>query len=180
MFSNIGEKIKGLAKALCVIGTAASAIIAAGMFLVAGDAWRYDRVSLITLGLITLMVGPLASWISSIMLYGFGELIDRASSIDNQLTMQNTLLSELQLSVSTETEPKQPGQPKQHPAPVNHSAASPQPILNKPSATEADTATSAAQQETYDDFELQVLKSLLEEGKLSEEEYQNCISGLKK
>lgn len=33
--------------------------------------------------------------------------------------------------------------------------------------------------DSYDDAELQLLKTMLEEGKLSEEEYRKCVAGMK-
>ncbi len=73
MYSNIGGKIKGLAKTLCIIEAILSAV--GGVLLVALD----DE--LIMYGMALAIVGPLIAWISSWALYGFGELIERITEI---------------------------------------------------------------------------------------------------
>ncbi len=73
MYSNIGGKIKGLAKTICIIEAILSAV--GGVLLVALD----DE--LIMYGMALAIVGPLIAWISSWTLYGFGELIERMTEI---------------------------------------------------------------------------------------------------
>lgn len=60
MFKDIGNKMKSLAEILCILGIIASAIAGSvlGNFLI-------------------IIIGALASWLSSFGLYGFGELIDQ-------------------------------------------------------------------------------------------------------
>lgn len=70
MFSNIGGKIKVLAKILCWIGIAACVIAGS---IMCGN--RYTETS----GVIVLIAGPILSWISSFVLCGFGELVQAAS-----------------------------------------------------------------------------------------------------
>ena len=107
MFTNIGGKIKGLAKFLCWVGIIISVILAI-VFITTGnkaskelDNRRYNysyndytvkeaTTTLTTTGWVLLFVGPLASWISSFTLYGFGELIDRTASIDEKLAGKTT------------------------------------------------------------------------------------------
>ncbi len=74
MYDNIGGKIKGLAKAGFIIGTIAYVLM--GMGLMATDE------GMIPIGLLFWVIGPLLSWVSSWLLYGFGELIDKVSSIE--------------------------------------------------------------------------------------------------
>ena len=62
MYDNIGGKIKLLAKASFIVAGIASVI--AGIAFI-------DRY-----GLMILILGPIVSWISSLSLYGFGEIID--------------------------------------------------------------------------------------------------------
>ncbi|MBE6944328.1 MAG: hypothetical protein E7453_08805 [Ruminococcaceae bacterium] len=73
MYSNIGGKIKGLAKAICIIEAALSAI--GGVLLVALDD------DLIMYGMALAIIGPVIAWLSSWAMYGFGELIERVSEI---------------------------------------------------------------------------------------------------
>lgn len=74
MFDNIGGKIKGLAKAIFIIATI--------IFIIAGLVMLSDGgdTAMIT-GIVTIIVGPLAAWVSSWLLYGFGELIEKTTEI---------------------------------------------------------------------------------------------------
>ena len=83
MYDNIGGKIKGLAKAVFIVEAIAAVI--AGIALVAIDE------DLILFGVLTLILGPAVAWVSSWLLYGFGELIDRVCEIaKNTRTSPNT------------------------------------------------------------------------------------------
>ena len=70
MYDNIGGKIKGLARAIFFIEAIGSIItgIALGV--------EYEFCFIICL------IGPLVAWISSWLLYGFGELVDKACDIE--------------------------------------------------------------------------------------------------
>ena len=104
MFTNIGGKIKGLAKFFCWAGIIASVILGFVMIISgAGSSnknsgrnnynYKYDysytvkeaNAAAQTSGIVLLIVGPLVSWMSSLALYGFGELIERTVSIDEKL-----------------------------------------------------------------------------------------------
>ena len=95
MFDNIGGKIKGLASFLTWIGIIASVIT--GIIFIADDAGG--------MGFLLIILGPLASWLSSLLLYGFGELIENTSIIAqntskkksgaNNLTAQSQRAKEL-------------------------------------------------------------------------------------
>lgn len=93
MYENIGGKIKGLAKAVFVIETIITVI--AGFILIAMD----EDLSL--LGFFLLIVGPLISWLLSLLLYGFGELIDKASEIERN-TRSGEKKSETQARIDSE------------------------------------------------------------------------------
>ena len=83
MYDNIGEKIKGLAKAAFIVEAIVAAIV--GIALLASDE------DLIFTGLLVLLVGPIIAWVSSWLLYGFGELIDKVCEIaKNTRASQNT------------------------------------------------------------------------------------------
>lgn len=92
MFSNIGVKIKTWAKVLCWIGIAGAVILGIGIILSGGTMGRYGyssrNVSLgsFFLGLLVIVVAGFASWVSSFLLYGFGELIDTCQEIEHLLT----------------------------------------------------------------------------------------------
>ena len=73
MYDNIGGKIKGLAKAVFIVEAVAAVIT--GIALIANS--RY----LIPYGLLVMLLGPIVAYISSWLLYGFGELIDRVCEV---------------------------------------------------------------------------------------------------
>ena len=76
MFSNVGGKIKGLAQVITWIGIVASVI---------GGIVLMSNVGFIT-GLLTAVVGSLFSWIGSLALYGFGQLVENSDQCVYYLT----------------------------------------------------------------------------------------------
>ena len=74
MFDNIGDKIKNLAKGIFVVE-----VIAA---IVAGCITLRDSV---LVGVLILLLVPIAAWISSWMLYAFGEIAQRLINIDEKM-----------------------------------------------------------------------------------------------
>lgn len=76
MFSNVGGKIKGLAQVITWIGIVASVI---------GGIVLMSKVSFIV-GLLTAVVGALFSWIGSLALYGFGQLVENSDQCVYYLT----------------------------------------------------------------------------------------------
>ena len=72
MYDHIGGKIKILAKVTFAIVAIAS--IVGGFALLDGS----DGLSMILV-----ICGPLISWISSLLLYGFGEIIDKLCDIEH-------------------------------------------------------------------------------------------------
>ncbi len=73
MYDNIGEKIKGLAKATFIV-EAIAAVITGIAFMAADE-------DMIPVGLLVMILGPIIAWVSSWLLYGFGELIDKTCDI---------------------------------------------------------------------------------------------------
>ena len=92
-YDNIGEKIKGLAKAFFFIG--AIAAVFAGIFLMS------DSEDTVLWGLLMIIAGPIISWVSSWLLYGFGQLIENSD-------MQVTLLRKMERQLSTLREESAP------------------------------------------------------------------------
>ena len=72
MYSNIGGKIKVLAIIIFILGAVTTIIKGISMV---------DQVGHATNGLILMLLGPLAAWISTWLLYGFGELIEKTCKI---------------------------------------------------------------------------------------------------
>ena len=79
MFRNIGGKIKGLAELITWLGIIGSVIC--GIILINQGSGYYGSSALATAGVVVIVVGSLTSWISSFILYGFGELIEQTTWI---------------------------------------------------------------------------------------------------
>ena len=80
-YENIGNKIKGLAQMTFVVEAIAAVII--GIALMATDE------DLILYGLLVLIVGPIIAWVSSWLLYGFGQLVENSDIIAAEYNRKN-------------------------------------------------------------------------------------------
>ena len=67
MYSNIGKKIKGLAVGVCV-AEAIGAVICGILLCIEEEAFVYVLISIF---------GPIVAWVSSWLIYGFGEFVDK-------------------------------------------------------------------------------------------------------
>ncbi len=127
MFSNIGNKIKGLAVFLCFIGIFSS-LLAGGYIIYCAFSSRLPNLlqslsqylsqylpylasdeaanltlyyfstflvnaignkpelSLMITGLLVIVIGSILSWLGSLVLYGFGQLVDNSDIIRKQLS----------------------------------------------------------------------------------------------
>ena len=84
MFSNIGGKIKTLAKVLCWIGIVASVIGGITFDFIYISTTKMDGLNFvigIVAGLLIAMLGALISWVGSFVLYGFGQLVDNSDTL---------------------------------------------------------------------------------------------------
>ena len=79
-YNNIGGKVKGLAKWTFIIG-AVWAVITGARLLSDEDLMLY--------GLLVLICGPIVAWVSSWILYAFGELVEK--TCDNANNTKNIL-----------------------------------------------------------------------------------------
>ena len=80
-YENIGNKIKGLAQMAFVVEAIAAVIT--GIALMATDE------DLILYGLLVLIAGPIIAWVSSWLLYGFGQLIENSDIIAEEYNRKN-------------------------------------------------------------------------------------------
>lgn len=94
MYNNIGGKIKILALVTAIVEAAGSVI--AGIALMAEDD------DLIPVGLLLWFVGPLVAWISSWLLYGFGELIAKVTDIERNTRGNGAVKSQVQAKADAE------------------------------------------------------------------------------
>ena len=84
MFSNIGGKIKALAKVVCWIGIILSVISGGAMIAAGMGVFGYTGMpegAAVVSGVLTIALGSLLSWIGSFFSYGFGELIEKTTEI---------------------------------------------------------------------------------------------------
>lgn len=78
MFDNVGSKIKALASFFCwggIIASVIGGIIIGGIIVITLDE------DLVWAGLAVIIIGSLLSWVSSFVLYGFGELVVNSAII---------------------------------------------------------------------------------------------------
>ena len=75
MYEEIGKKIKWLAKVLFAVGAVLSVIIAVNM----ASSVDENQVALV---FIVVFIGFVISWISTWLLYGYGEIIDKLCDIE--------------------------------------------------------------------------------------------------
>lgn len=92
VFENIGGKIKTVALWFATIGISISII--AGFFMIIIALINYADV-LCILGIVTLSCGSLLSWITSLFIYGYGQLIENTDKLvesqdKNSKTRTNT------------------------------------------------------------------------------------------
>ena len=92
MYSNIGGKIKSLAKWTFIVEAIAAVI--------AGIAVIIDSEDFL-LAFALILLGPIVAWVSSWVLYGFGELVDKACDIERN-TRGGERKSEAQAKVDSE------------------------------------------------------------------------------
>lgn len=76
MYENIGSKLKDLAKYAFAI----EAVVA----VISGFSLMTEHESLMPIGFLVMLVGALVAWISSWMLYAFGQLVDDVHAIRQQ------------------------------------------------------------------------------------------------
>lgn len=50
-----------------------------------GIYYEYSSSACLTYGILALILGPLVSWLGTMLIYGFGELIDKTVSLENKL-----------------------------------------------------------------------------------------------
>lgn len=81
MYKNIGNKIKCLAKFLFAIETIG--------FLIGGFTLASLNEDLLAISLILIFCGPLIAWISSWILYGYGQLIENTDIIAHKFNTQS-------------------------------------------------------------------------------------------
>lgn len=98
MFNNIGCKIKGLAKFICWVGIIISVLSGIAVILGGASGRSYgsdyygERFAshsaggAIIVGILIIVIGSILSWVSSFVLYGFGELVDNSRKVADRVS----------------------------------------------------------------------------------------------
>ena len=92
MFEDIGAKIKAVTKVFCWFSIIVSVISAFVMFYMAGESYRTE-CCYNGMGWVFLIVLPLGSWLTSLFVYGFGELIEKTTEIAENTAYGNLIAS---------------------------------------------------------------------------------------
>lgn len=80
MFENIGGKIKKLAKVWLWLGSIGLFVLAMIMFISSSDEYGAEEDFYSTLGYIFLFGGPICTYMNSLLIYGFGQLIENSDN----------------------------------------------------------------------------------------------------
>lgn len=83
MYKNIGGKIKKRSQLIAIVEIIAVVIIGINLF-------ASNSAAGMIAGLCIMIVGCLAAWISSWLLYGFGEIIEKVSLIEENTRNKDT------------------------------------------------------------------------------------------
>ena len=85
MFSNIGKKIQTLGKIVCWLGIITFVLlglmIAVGGYTVSDYGTHVDGAAAVVVGILVIIIGSVASWVSSFTLIGFGKLVETNEQI---------------------------------------------------------------------------------------------------
>lgn len=105
LYTDVGGKIKNWAKWIFIV-EAIGAIIT-GLVLLCTDA------DLVVSGLLVMFLGPFVAWVSSWILYAFGELVEKTSDNESNTRAILQILKDNNQNISNiHTPPAKPSQPK--------------------------------------------------------------------
>ena len=76
MFENAGKKIKKVAAGYFVVALIVGIVVGIVLSIVGLD--RYDGDTLIWVGACMTIGAPILAWLSALLMYGFGEIVDTA------------------------------------------------------------------------------------------------------
>lgn len=75
MYKNVGGKIKGQSKTVAIIEAFLTLIMASSFMFT-------DDEKMVGVGVLVIVIGCLAAWVSSWLLYGFGEIVEKVCLIE--------------------------------------------------------------------------------------------------
>lgn len=123
MYKNIGGKIKGLAKFFCTLGIIFSILIA--LLLVGLGMMNGDTTTLIVCaigGVVYAFLGSLIAWLSTIMLYAFGQQVEMQ---EKSAVLLEKILNKLNAAPQPAPQPVAPPAPKPIPPMPKYEAPKP-------------------------------------------------------
>lgn len=156
MFKNIGDKIKTLAEVICILGIIFSFVI--GCILMA------INLDFFLKGILIIVLGSLASWIGSFVLYGFGQLVDDVNFL--RFNAENKAIEEFERYIGKEQQENS-----------NHTNNF---FINTPQQNNYNTKTTDDIIAKMIANKINTLKQMRNEGKISEEEYIKMLQDLKR
>ncbi len=95
MFTNIGGKIMGLAKFIAWVGIILSIIYGVLAIVATSQISSFSGGSIniggygVLGGILTMIIGGIISWLSSLVLYGFGQLVEDMNTTANRSSRIN-------------------------------------------------------------------------------------------
>lgn len=104
MFDNVHRKIKGISKVFLGIGIATSSFT--GIAYIAAQSFNRQAPSwlAVVIGLLIIGLGSFSSWIVSVFLYGFGEIVECYTMLKNTITESNERKTNVHLSKQSKDE----------------------------------------------------------------------------
>ncbi len=82
MFYDVGNKIKAVAKIAFYLGLACAGIVFFYFIGMADESYYIEPMTFVLTGSISAAIIGVLSYISSLMIYGFGELVEKVTSIE--------------------------------------------------------------------------------------------------
>lgn len=99
MFGNTGKIIKIISKIVCWFGIIGS-VVASVIFFALAVQNRYAAVPYLGIAIGCLFGGPLASWLVTLLTYGFGDLIEKTNMIQKDMNEHKDRTKELNQEIS--------------------------------------------------------------------------------
>ena len=91
MFDYVGSKLKTVSKIVCGIGILCS-VIAGIIFMAVTEPWDFGAIYFF-IGIAIAALGSVIFWAASLVIYGFGELIEKVSSIEENIPQIENIAS---------------------------------------------------------------------------------------
>jgi len=91
MYTNVGGKIKALAKVICILGIIGAVFM--GISMIAGGSgmgYYYGSGNMLVIpGLLVIVIGSVAAWASLLALYAFGEMTENVAAMKQRMDETN-------------------------------------------------------------------------------------------